>query len=510
MCSSLSGKSGSSGEQRPSPESGPRSSILACTRFLRQVRCSWRCNFEFSSRIPASPERQSRSVSASAQRNRCANWLRQMRAGDETAFATFYDRFAPGLFSMIYAILHDQKESEDVLQEVVCPDVETNRDLRRGPEQPVYLGGDDFATQGHRPLALAAAAGPAQRGRDERNAGAHGPLRRSIARITRSPVSDERERVRAALAQLSDAQREAIELAFFAGLTQTQISEKTGCAAGHRESPHSSRAARACAKFGGGSIVNEELEERAALYVFGLLAGREAPLSSGDWNPMTSCALWSINWMKRPPQSRTMLRHVPFHRQLRERVLSQVRSEKKVAFPPPSQLDSLGHRCLSRPDLRLSHRGANSCANELRASQQRDIFAQIQIASLNSKLANAPNANAVVVWDEKKQRGVLKVTQFPPNAADHDYQLWLVDPRYKNPVDGGVFHVANDGALRVPFHPANAGARGAGIRDQPRAQRRSDQGRGTDRAAREMSASSCSSLVCSRSARCRLGAHSTA
>ncbi len=40
-----------------------------------------------------------------------------MRAGDERAFTTFYDRFAPGLFSMIYAILHDQKESEDVLQE---------------------------------------------------------------------------------------------------------------------------------------------------------------------------------------------------------------------------------------------------------------------------------------------------------------------------------------------------------------------------------------------------------
>ena len=46
-----------------------------------------------------------------------ATLVRQMSAGDEDAFATFYDRFAPGLFSMIYAILHDQKESEDVLQE---------------------------------------------------------------------------------------------------------------------------------------------------------------------------------------------------------------------------------------------------------------------------------------------------------------------------------------------------------------------------------------------------------
>jgi RNA polymerase sigma-70 factor (ECF subfamily) len=39
---------------------------------------------------------------------------------------------------------------------------------------------------------------------------------------------DERERVRAALAQLGEAQREAIDLAFFSGLTQTEIAEKLG------------------------------------------------------------------------------------------------------------------------------------------------------------------------------------------------------------------------------------------------------------------------------------------
>ena len=90
----------------------------------------------------------------------------------------------------------------------------------------------------------------------------------------------------------------------------------------------------------------------------------------------------------------------------------------------------------------------------------RDILSRVQIALLGSKLENAPNANAVVVWDEKKQRGVLKITQLPRNADDHDYQLWLVDPRYKDPVDGGVFHMANDGSLSLRFHP-NAPVRGA-------------------------------------------------
>ncbi len=43
--------------------------------------------------------------------------MRQIQNGDDSAFAGFYRRFAPGLFSMIYQILQDQKEAEDVLQE---------------------------------------------------------------------------------------------------------------------------------------------------------------------------------------------------------------------------------------------------------------------------------------------------------------------------------------------------------------------------------------------------------
>lgn len=42
--------------------------------------------------------------------------MRRVVVGDESAFASFYRR-APGLFSLVYEILQDQKESEDVLQE---------------------------------------------------------------------------------------------------------------------------------------------------------------------------------------------------------------------------------------------------------------------------------------------------------------------------------------------------------------------------------------------------------
>ena len=47
----------------------------------------------------------------------------------------------------------------------------------------------------------------------------------------------------------------------------------------------------------------------------------------------------------------------------------------------------------------------------------------------------------------------MKVVHLPANTNDHDYQLWLVDPRYKDPIDGGVFHLANDGDVSVKFQP---------------------------------------------------------
>ena len=151
----------------------------------------------------------------------------------------------------------------------------------------------------------------------------------------------------------------------------------------------------------------------------------------------------------------------PLPPELRARVLSQVGDAKKVvAFPRRSTwIPWTLAACLA---LACAYLVAESSGLRKRMTrlEERDIFARLQIASLTSKFANAPSANAVVVWDERKQRGILKITQLPPNADDRDYQLWLVDPRYKNPVDGGVFHVANDGTQSIAFHP-NTPVRGA-------------------------------------------------
>lgn len=82
---------------------------------------------------------------------------------------------------------------------------------------------------------------------------------------------------------------------------------------------------------------------------------------------------------------------------------------------------------------------------------QRDL-ADFKITTLASMLQNSPQALAVAVWDPGKQEGVLKVEKLPALLPSQDYQLWVVDPQYPNPVDGGVFTVdAKTGEARVTF-----------------------------------------------------------
>jgi anti-sigma-K factor RskA len=90
---------------------------------------------------------------------------------------------------------------------------------------------------------------------------------------------------------------------------------------------------------------------------------------------------------------------------------------------------------------------------EREANKTRDALAQMQVAMLTSKISDAPEATAAIVWDPDLQRGVLNTANVPPDGADRDYQLWIVDPRYSQPVDAGVFSVEKTGSTRYVFKP---------------------------------------------------------
>ena len=209
--------------------------------------------------------------------------------------------------------------------------------------------------------------------------------------------------------------------------------------------------------------MSEQLEEQASLYSLGLLEGDDA-----------------ANFAKRvesDPELRELVDQLdeaaaamahsapprPLPPELRERLLTEIRRDKTVAFPRRTNWLSWAlAACFALTSAYLVAE-RSGLRKRLTRLEQRDILSQVQIASLSSKLENAPDANAVVVWDEKRQRGILKVTQLPRNEENRDYQLWVVDPRYKDPVDGGVFHVANDGTLRVPFKPSSPVREAAGF-----------------------------------------------
>ena len=98
-----------------------------------------------------------------------------------------------------------------------------------------------------------------------------------------------------------------------------------------------------------------------------------------------------------------------------------------------------------------------SSAAQIAALTQQSALADLKIASLASLAGNTPEARAIAVWNPSTQEGVLSVSKLPALAKDKDYQLWVIDPQYPIPVDGGVFQVdPTSGAARISFKPNKA------------------------------------------------------
>jgi anti-sigma-K factor RskA len=94
----------------------------------------------------------------------------------------------------------------------------------------------------------------------------------------------------------------------------------------------------------------------------------------------------------------------------------------------------------------------NAARGEVADLRARNALANIKIAMLASTLKSAPRAMAVVAWDGSAQRGIVKTLYMPAAPADQDYQLWIIDPDYQQPVSAGVFD-PGQGANFEPLHP---------------------------------------------------------
>jgi anti-sigma-K factor RskA len=86
-----------------------------------------------------------------------------------------------------------------------------------------------------------------------------------------------------------------------------------------------------------------------------------------------------------------------------------------------------------------------------RQLQRTEDLSRLKITALASLLGNTPEARAIAVWDPDKQAGLLTVEKLPVIAAEQDYQIWVIDPQYPIPVDGGVFKPDPAGRATLTF-----------------------------------------------------------
>lgn len=148
--------------------------------------------------------------------------LARIRDRDERAMEELYGRFSGPLYSLAYQVTGADRFAQDVVQEVF---IAVWKDAGRFDPNRGALSSWLFSLARHKAIDLV---------RREAN------VRKRTADVDLSfeeaPddvhqeawLNHRRDRVRAAITELPDAQREALELAFFAGLTHVEVAERLG------------------------------------------------------------------------------------------------------------------------------------------------------------------------------------------------------------------------------------------------------------------------------------------
>ncbi|HSI13506.1 MAG TPA: anti-sigma factor [Chthoniobacter sp.] len=164
--------------------------------------------------------------------------------------------------------------------------------------------------------------------------------------------------------------------------------------------------------------------------------------------------------------------------QLRERVLSRIRAEAQAMTSSPAGPSSASATPLAEQssgggsvipwaiaacfvisttalwmERSALQKDRDALLTEVGDLRNRDNLAKVKIAALAAQVDAYAKATAVIVWDPEKQRGIIKLTNVPKPEAGKDYQLWVIDPKYPKPVNGGVVPVNADGVARVAFQP---------------------------------------------------------
>src|SRR5260221_14164924 len=154
-----------------------------------------------------------------------ASLLPAVARGDLAAFETLYDRYSSTLYALLLRILLNAEDAQEVLQETFVKVWTSARmfDSVRGSEVAWLIS--IARSRGIDKLRARKI-----RGDRENDAGREISIHSSFVEKTtgadNAMRSQERSAVRSALGELPDAQRIALELAYFEGLSQSEISER--------------------------------------------------------------------------------------------------------------------------------------------------------------------------------------------------------------------------------------------------------------------------------------------
>jgi len=145
--------------------------------------------------------------------------LGRVALGDQKAFAALYDEISPRVFGLIRRLLVDHSQSEEVTQEVF---LEIWQNATR--YEPTKGGASTWIlTMAHRRAVDRIRSSQAGRDRDLKIG-----VRDFVAEYDN--VSDaveitmEHERVKVAMAQLTELQRQAVTLAYYGGFSHSEVS----------------------------------------------------------------------------------------------------------------------------------------------------------------------------------------------------------------------------------------------------------------------------------------------
>lgn len=145
--------------------------------------------------------------------------------GDRRAFETLYDRYAPAVYGLALRMLRDREAAEEAVQEIFWRIWQRAASFDQRRAFAPWLFGiahnyciDELRRRRARPQAV----------REDEDHPILTTIPDGVDISETAVLAEQRQAVQQALQQLPDEQREALELAYFGGLTQQEIAARLG------------------------------------------------------------------------------------------------------------------------------------------------------------------------------------------------------------------------------------------------------------------------------------------